>query len=140
MEDQIKNENQSYQEKYMENRVEISRNLAKHEQFEPMDYDDLQNFGESNASDSEVDNEEFASINPEFVDFNIESNSESSSVPQFSTSIVERTLLPNYQFYEMCSQLNDKQRKLFIFFIRYVAECRFQESIINLSQNRFTYF
>lgn len=45
--DELKNEDQSYKEKYSENWNEISSNMKKHDRLKSADYYDLQNFNDS---------------------------------------------------------------------------------------------
>ena len=65
---------------------------------------------------------EFGNVNPDLIDFTVVPNDESHSAP-VPTSNVERPLLPNSQFYGICSQLNDMQRHLLNFLMKYVVEC-----------------
>lgn len=52
----LKNEDQSYKEKYFKNLDEISRNMHSHKNLEPIDYNDLQNSPDANNSDSDFQN------------------------------------------------------------------------------------
>ena len=89
--------------------------MQRDKRLEPVDYPDLQNFSDIYDSDIDFENAEFGNINPDLIDFIVVPNDESHSTP-VPDSFVERLLLPNNQFYRMCSQLSDMQHHLFNFF------------------------
>ena len=76
-------------------------------------------------SDEEEDNNDFSMINPNLIDFDIDDGNHA-NVPIASTSI-DNILLPNEQYYQMCSQLNEGQQHLFNFIMKYAIKCRFAE-------------
>ena len=69
-------------------------------------------------SDDEEDNDDFSMIDPRLIDFNIDDSNGVNNVPIAPTT-TENVLLPNEQFYEMCSQLNEGQQHLFNFIMKY---------------------
>ena len=67
-------------------------------------------------SDKEEDNTEFSMINPNFVDLDLKDSDSMSNA--FAVSAISDNLsLPNEQFYEIYSQLNEGQQHLFNFII-----------------------
>ena len=125
-ESQLKGDNQSYEEKFKEVESDILCNLKKHEPYMDIDYEELSNYNMI-ESDEDEDNDEFSIVNPSLIDFDEEDNSNNlSNIPVRSTAI-ENLSLPNETFYEMCSQLNEKQHDLFNFIMRYAVRCRFAE-------------
>ena len=70
-----------------------------------INYEELQNFNFV-QSDEEEDNAEFSMLNPNLLDLDLE---DKDSVSNAST-IIDNLLLPNEQFYEICSQLNEGQQ------------------------------
>ena len=100
-----------------------------------IDYEDLHNFDLSD-SDDEEDHCEFLFLDPALMDLDIDSSNGTNNVPIASTTI-ETVLLPNEQFYETCSQLNDGQQHLFNFIMRYAIKTRFAEVNDNLPPKPF---
>ena len=109
---ELKQDNQSYEGRYKEVEGDILGNIKKHELYMDIDYEDLQNF-HSVQSDDEGDNAEFSMINPNWLDLD-DSDSSVNNAPAMSTRI-DNVSLPNEQFYEICSQLNEGQQHLFKF-------------------------
>ena len=56
-------------------------------------------------SDEEENNVEFSMINPKLLDLYLEDSDHVSNAPVVST-VIDNLLLPNEQFYQICSQLN----------------------------------
>ena len=76
-------------------------------------------------SDEEEDNNDFSMINPDLIDFDIvDSNSANGPI---APTTIDNILLPNEQYYQMCSQLNEGQQHLFNFIMKYAIKCRFAE-------------
>ena len=64
---EIKQYNQSYEDRYKEVEGDILCNIKKHEPYLNIDYEELQNFDFA-QSDQEEDNAEFSMINPNLLD------------------------------------------------------------------------
>ena len=58
-------------------------------------------------SDEEENNVEFSMINPKLLDLYLEDSDHVSNAPVVST-VIDNFLLPNEQFYQICSQLNER--------------------------------
>ena len=69
-----------------------------------INYEELQNFNFV-QSDEEEDNAEFSMINPNLLDLDLEDSDNVINATAVPT-IIDNLLLPNEQFYEICSQLN----------------------------------
>ena len=120
-ESELKQDNQSYEDRYKEIEGNILCNIKKHEPYVDIDYDELQNF--NFAQSEEEGNVEFSMINPNFLDLDFEDSDSVSNVPVVS-AIIDNFLIPNKKFYEICSQLNEGQHHLFHFIIQYALHCK----------------
>ena len=89
-----------------------------------IDYKELQNFNFV-QSDKE-DAAEFSVLNPDLLDIDLEDSDSVTNAPVAST-IVYNLLLPNEQFYETYSQLNEGQQHLFNFIMHYALHCKLAE-------------
>ena len=69
---------------------------------------------------------DFGMINPDLLDLDMDENGGGSNVPVASTTI-ETPSLPREMYYEMCSQLNQRQQHLFNFIMKYATKCRLSE-------------
>ena len=65
------------------------------------------------SDEEEEDNAEFSMINPNLLNLYLEDSDNVINATAVST-IIDNLLLPNEQFYETCSQLNEGQQHLFI--------------------------
>ena len=90
-------------------------------------------------SDKEEDNAEFSMINPNLLDLDLEDSDNVSIAPVVST-IIDNMLLPNGQFYEICSQLNEGQLHLFNFIMQYALHCNLAEKYNELPPKPFQIF
>ena len=97
-----------------------------HEPYLDVDYEELQNFNFV-QSDEEEHNAESSMINPNLLDLDLEASDGVSNATAVST-ITDKLLLPNEQFYEICSQLNEGQQHLFNFIMQYAVHCRLTEN------------
>ena len=104
---------------------EILCSIKKREPYFDIDYEELQNF-DSVQSDEEEDNAKFSMINPNLLDLDLEDIGSVSAAPVVST-IIDNLSLPNEQFYEICSQLNEGQQHLFNFIMQYALHCKLAE-------------
>ena len=120
-ESELKQDNQSYEDRYKEIEGNILCNIKKHEPYLDIDYDELQNF--NFAQSEEEGNVEFSMINPNFLDLDFEDSDSMSNVPVVS-AIIDNFLIHNKKFYEICSQLNEGQHHLFHFIIQYALHCK----------------
>ena len=114
---EFKQSNQSYKDRYKKVEGDILCNIERHELYYDLECEELQNLS-SVQSDEEEDNAEFSMINPDVLDRNLESSDSVSDAPVVST-ITDNLLLPNEQFYKICSQLNEGQQHLFNFIMQY---------------------
>ena len=116
----MKQDNQSYEDRYYEVEGDTFCNLKKREPYLDIDYEELQifNFVQSD--------EEFSTINPNFLDLNLVGTDSLSNAPVVS-AIIDNLLLPNEQLYEVCSQLNKSQKHLFGFKMYYTLHCKLVE-------------
>ena len=101
-------------------------------------YEELQNFNFVQSDEAEC-NAEFSTINPNLLDLDLEDSDIVSNAPVVST-IIDNLLLPNEQFYEICSQLNEGQQHLFNFIIQYALHCKFAETNNDLPPKPFQTF
>ena len=124
-ETELKKDNQSYEDKYKEVEDEILCNIDTHEPYLDIDYEELHNL-DMVESDEEEDNDDFSIINPSLLDLDLEDSNDMGNAPVAPTSI-NNLLLPNEQFYEVCSQLNEGQQHLFSFIMKYAIQCKLSE-------------
>ena len=100
-ENELKQDNQSYDDKYNEIGGDILCNIKKHEPYLDIDYEELENFNFV-PSDKEEDNADFSVINPNLLHLDLEDSDSVSNANAVST-ITDNLLLPNEQFYGICS-------------------------------------
>ena len=65
-------------------------------------------------------------FNPNLIDYDEDVTNGTTTGPIAPTTVND-LLLPNEIYYEMCSQLNEKQRNLFNFIMKHTVESRFSE-------------
>ena len=87
-----------------------------------INYEELQNVNFV-QSDEEEDNAEFSMINSYLLDLDLEDSDNVINATDVST-IIDNLLLPNEQFYEICSQLNEGQQHLFNFIMQFALHCK----------------
>ena len=124
-ENELKQGNQSYEDRYKGVEGNILCNIKKHEPYLDINYEELQNFNFV-QSDEEEDNAEFSMINPNLLDLDLEDSDNVINATAVST-IIDNLLLPNEQFYEICSQLNEGQQHLFNFIMQFALHCKLAE-------------
>ena len=78
-------------------------------------------------------------INPNVLDLDLEDSDNVINATAVST-IIDKLLLPNEQFYEICSQLNERQQHLFNFIIQYALHCKLAEKNNELLPKSFQIF
>ena len=100
-ENELKQDNRSYDDKYNEIGGDILCNIKKHEPYLDIDYEELENFNFV-PSDKEEDNADFSVINPNLLHLDLEDSDSVSNATAVST-ISDNLLLPNEQFYGICS-------------------------------------
>ena len=122
IENELKQDNQSYEDRYKEVEGDISCNIKKHEPYLDMNYQELQNLNFI-QSDEEEYNAEFSMINPNLLDLDLEGSDNVINATAVST-INNNLLLPKKQFYEICSQLNEGQQHLFNFIMQFALHCK----------------
>ena len=87
-------------------------------------------------SDEEEDNAEFSVINPNLLDLDLEDSDNVINATAVPT-IIDNLLLPNEQFYEICSQLNEGQQHLFNFIMQFALHCKLTEKNYELPPKPF---
>ena len=112
-------------------------NIKKREPYLDINYQELQNFNFVQSVEEE-DNTEFSMINPNLFDLDLEDSNNLINATAVST-IVNNLLLPNGQFYEICSQLNEGQQHLFNFIIQYALHCKLAKRM-SCHPSHFKYF
>ena len=122
---ELKQDNRSYEDRYKEVEGDILCNIKKHEPYLDINYEELQNFNFV-QSDEEEDNAEFSMINPNLLDLDLEDSDNVINATAVPT-IIDNLLLPNEQFYEICSQLNEGQQHLFNFMLQCALHCKLAE-------------
>ena len=100
-ENELKQDNQSYDDKYNEIGGDILCNIKKHEPYLDIHYEELENFNFV-PSDKEEDNADFSVINPNLLHLDLEDSDSVSNANAVST-ITDNLLLPNEKFYGICS-------------------------------------
>ena len=137
-ENELKQDNQNYEDRYKEVEGNILCNIKKHEPYLDIDYEELQivNFVQS---DEKEDNAEFSIINPNLLDLDLEDSDSVSDAPVVSITIGD-LLLPNENFYEIYCQLNEGQQHLFNFIMQYALHCKLDEKNDELPPKPFQIF
>ena len=67
-------------------------------------------------------------------------DSDSGSNATAVSTIINNLLLPNEQFYEICSQMNEGQQHLFNFIMQYAVHCKLAEKNNKLPPKPFQIF
>ena len=78
--------------------------MEKHDRIQSTGFDELKIYPKLDNSYNENNNEKFCGVDPDLIGFNIMLSQELYWVA-VPTSNVECSLLPNNQFYKICSQL-----------------------------------
>ena len=81
-------------------------------------------------------------INPNLLDLDLEDSVSNDSVSNATavSTIINNLLLPNEQFYEICSQMNEGQQHLFNFIMQYAVHCKLAEKNNELPPKPFQIF
>ena len=124
-ENELKQDNHSYEDRSKEVEGDILCNVKKHKPYLNIDYEELQNFNFV-QSDEEEDNAEFLMIYPNLLDLDLKDSDSVINAAAVST-IINSLLLPNEQFREICSQLNEGHQHLFNFMIQHALHCKLAE-------------
>ena len=137
-ENELKQDNHSYEDRYKEVEGDILCNIKKHEPYLDINYEELQNFTFV-QSDEEEDNTEFSMINPNLLNLDLD-DSDNVIIATTVSTIINSLLLPNEQCYEMCSQLNEGQQHLFNFIMQFALHCKLAEKNNELPPKLFQIF
>ena len=137
----MKQDNQSYGDRYKEVEGDILCNIKKHEPYLDINYEELQNFNFV-QSDEEEDNAEFSMINPNLLDLDFHDTDDSDSVSNATavSTINDNLLHPCQQFYKICSEMNEGQQHLFNFIMQYAVHCKLAEKNNKLPPKPFQIF
>ena len=137
-ENELKQDNQSYEDRYKEVEGDILCKIKKHGPYLDIDHEELQYFNFV-QSGKEEDDAEFSMINSNMLDLDLEDSDNVSNAPVVST-IIDNFSLPNEQFYKICSRLNEGQQHLFNFIMQYALHCKLSEKNDELSPKPFQIF
>ena len=121
-ENDLKQDNQSYEDRYKEIECYILYDIKKHEPYFDIDYEEMWNINFVQLDEEEV-TAEVSKINLNLLDLVLE-DSDSVSNGAIVSTIFGNLLVPNEQFLEICSQLNEGQQHLFNFIMRYILYCK----------------
>ena len=80
----------------------------------------------------------FQTQNPNSLDLDLEDGDNVINATAVST-IIDNLLLPNEQFYEICSQLNEGQHHMFNFIMQFALHCKLAE-FTSCHPSHFKYF
>ena len=78
-------------------------------------------------------------INPNLLDLDLEDSGNVINATAGSR-IIDNLLLPNEQFYEICSQLNEGPQHLFNFIMQFALHCKLAEKKYELPPKPFQIF
>ncbi|XP_066930953.1 uncharacterized protein [Clytia hemisphaerica] len=143
-ENDLKGNCDTFEEKFNEVEEEIKPNILKHDPYfgriNDVDLNDIHVYdsSDSESSDDEQD-DDYRIIHPDLIDLDYEDDAqdatnETSSVP-FTTSDQNPTMSLD-RFYNMCSNLNVKQRNFFNFVFKYVLTLKFSEKKCHQLKNQ----
>ena len=139
-EDELLGDHETYEINYKAVKSQILSNIKNHEPFEDINFEDLPRPYENDTSDEEESQDnEFSIYDPSLIDLDDDSNTESQSHSAAASS-VEIISMSNETFYEMCSQMNEKQHYLFNFIMKYAVECRYSERNDTIAPSPFNIF
>ena len=79
-------------------------------------------YDEDSESDRDQVDDDFAMINPDLLDLDLDDGNDEIGVPVTSTSVIDNQSIPRELFYEMCSKLNQGQLELFNLITKYAYE------------------
>ena len=81
------------------------------------------------SDDSDEEANDFGMLNPDLLDLNSNNNvnSNNTSTGPVASSSVDNESLPQSVFYDMCSQLNEGQQKLFNFMMKYAQQLQLNQ-------------
>ena len=127
----IKNENQTYTMKYMEEKDRIDENLKRHLPFDDIDPEELQDGCpqeiDGSSSESENDDEVVPSLHPGIIEYEEEEDAhvgQNSSGDIIAISNLMRNVVDNEIYYSMVHQLNKRQRNLFYFITKHIQKVK----------------
>ena len=126
-ENELKHQDDTYTSKYNEVEGDIRHIIEKHQQFEELDPDQLDNQSDTESNENEFSDEsdnEYIALRPELLEINSEPMITINSTTQ--SRITLRTQYTTEQFYEICYQLNKKQKMLFNAIAKYVQKVKLQ--------------
>ena len=136
-ENELVSNKQSYEKKFKHVELLINSTIKRHKPFINIAYDDLDNSLIFDL-DEDIDNGEFAMINPDFDDV---SSTHTGCKAGIRRTSINNIFLPNDQgFFEMCYQFNEEQQHLFNFMMRYAVKCCLAEKYHDLLPDAFQIF
>ena len=130
-EDNLKRDDQTYEDRYKEVENDISDNVKRHEPFLNIDYDELHNYNDILESSEDEEDCEYGLMRPdELLDLHTVNNNDDNdeNVPPVAATTVSNLTLPNDEYYNMCFQLNEGQQHLFNFIMQWAVKYHFAET------------
>ena len=124
-ENDLKQDNQSYEDRYKEIECYILYDIKRHEPYFDIDYEEMWNINFVQLDEEEV-TAEFSKINLNLLDLVLE-DSDSVSNGAIVSTIFGNLLVPNEQLLEICSQMSEGQQHLFNFIMQYILHCKLAE-------------
>ena len=140
IEDELLGDHECYESRYKAVKMQISSNIKNHEPFEDINFEDLPIPYENDTSDEEENQDnEFSMYDPSLIDLDDDSENQG-QIRSGASASIEVVSMSNETFYEMCSQMNEKQLYLFNFIMKYAVECRYSERNNTVAPTPFNIF
>ena len=136
-ENELKQNNQSFEDKYNEVEDDILCNRKKHKPYLDIDYEVLKNFNIVGSDDEDAAG--FSMINPVLLDLDLE-DSDGVRNNAVAPTMIDYLLILNEQFYGLCLQSNGLQQNLFNFIKQYAVHCKLAEKNNELQPKPFQIF
>ena len=129
-ESELRHANGTYESKFAHVQHQIQEVIQKHQSYEDIDLDDLKNNLDTDSDDdgNESDEIEYMSLRPGILDISDESDNDLTSTNNCSSvTTVNNTMHSNDQFYDMCAELNAKQRSLLNKLMKHIQMLKWSE-------------
>ena len=131
MEDEIIGSFEKYETRFNHELPNITENILKHEpNFGKIEYDEVDFENNSNSVDDSCSEEEemdsdndYSAFDPSLLDFDSGFEDLDCKNSLHTSSIQDRLTIPLDSFYMMCSQLNEGQRDLLNYIMKWAAQC-----------------
>lgn len=128
-ENDLKHQDATYTSKFNEVESEIRDNIDEHMPFEEIDVDQLANPSDIDSSDNESGDEsdsdnEYIGLRPDNLEFSEEPMTNATFTTHATVTVATR--YNTDQFYEICAQLNEKQKVLFNAVSKHIQKIKLQ--------------